>query len=811
VRIAPETDGISIWSAEIFGSSEASPVQDFLSRAFAVGEVERVELRRQKDFGRIHYAAVANPRRIWKKLSRALSGVTDAPVAGTDAGPVRRIDTGLLYLESPRSEPIHVSRLGRSLSTWRVRSHGESKLHLWHPVLRNRRDVVFRLEEELATILGVQSARASALTADVVIRFDKTALTVEHLSGELERAWPRLLDGLEGPPSRKRFVAAGALLGLAFTGQYLVPALRPAAVVALAFYSFPNVVNAIKQLLRGRVGVYALYSTGLGFTLASGLPFASSAVAVMMQFWPRLARRKFVSSQRRLFGPQRRRPVWARKPRENGTFIEVSVETLRKDDLVVVRAGESVPVDGFVQEGAAVVIEGAPIGAERVRQRSVGDWVGAGTLVREGDLTIRVERAGWQTSASYLGSLLPHAPLPDMPSLDEVVRIADRNAKPALALAGLTLALTRTARPAQALIRPDFVTAPRLSAQLSTLEGLARAAQEGIFFRNPAALDRLAGADVYVVDDTAGLQHRRISVAAIQTVKGVTEAAIADYVLTAHGSAGADRGRSLATFSSEATAARPKVESVRQQAGVTRFRDEAGGSIEVATAQYLAASNIAVPQRLRQKEIEEAGTDEPSLRALWVLRDGHVIGVVSFGRTGEVVGKRVLAALRNQNRRARVVYISRDKPADVESLARTLGIEFSYGALDQATKAALIRGVKRPTVWVGDGTDPHAAESIAASTVSLSVAPVRRSPLDAADVLLPRRGLEALSTVIDIAREHEGRLARDYRTVYRTNGLAVGGALFARLSSLQTGLLSNLGTGLVYARHARALNRLSPK
>jgi cation transport ATPase len=821
MRIAPGADGVSIWSSEIFGSPEGSRIQDFLSRIFAVGEVERVELRRAADFGRIHYRAVANPRRIWKKLGRALSEATDAPLGSeTEGGPVRRIDAGLLHLDRPRAEPVHVSRIGSSLSTWRVRHQSEDRLHLWHPVLRNRRDVVFRLEEELAAILGVQDFRANAFTAGVAIRFDKAALTVEQLVGELEKAWPRLLEGLEGPPSRKRFVAAGALLVLAFTGQYLVPALRRVAVAGVVVYSAPNVVNGARQLARGQVGLYVLYSVGLGFMLASGLPFASTAITVLMQFWPRLARRKFVSSQRRLFAPQRRRPVWARTVKRNGTYVEVSVHDLRKDDLVVVRSGETVPVDGVIREGAAAVVAGAPFGADHVEQRSQGDWIGAGAFVRDGSLTIRVERAGWQTSASYLASLLPHAPLPAMPSLIEVERIANRNAKPTLALSAATLALSRTSRPAQAVLRPDFVTAPRLSAQLSALQALARGAQEGIFFRDPASLDRLGRADVYVIDDTAGLERRGIEVAAVRAVKGIAEGVIADYALAARETTGTDQSLVLATFTSGPTAARPKGESVRHHAGVARYRDHSGAAIEVATAQHVAASKIGVPPAFRQTLAQHAMASEPrsqievpaggpSLRPLWVSRNGEVIGVVSFARTGEMVGKRVVAAIKAQDGRARLVYLSRHGEAEAQALARALGIDSSYGALEQAAKADLIRGVRHPAVWVGDGTDPESREPIAASTVSVSVAGPRGAPQDLADILLTRKGLDGLPAAIDIARAHDLRLTRDYRTVYTANLLAVGGALSARLNALQTGLLSNVGTGLVYARHARALDRLA--
>ncbi len=823
MRIEPGQSGVSIWSPEIFGSTEATRIQEFLSRTFAVTEVESVELQRATHFGRIRYASAASPRQIWKKLSRALTSVSDAPAgAETESGVVRRIDAGSLYLESPGPRPIHVSRVGTSLSTWRVRRQSENTLHLWHPVLRNRRDVVFRLEEELATILGVEDFRASALTADVAIRFDKTALTIERLAGELEKAWPRLLDGLDGPPSRKRLIVAGGLLALAYTGQYLVPALRPLAVAGVALYSLPNVVKGVKQLARGKVGVYAVYSAGFGFLLVSGLPFASAAITVLMQLWPRLARRKFVSTQRRIFARQRRRQVWARKAEGDGGEIEVSADDLREGDVVIVRAGETVPIDGGVHDGFASVVESAPFSGNQIEQKGPGDWIGAGTFVRNGSLTIRVERTGSQTSARYLASLLPHSPLPAMPSLVDVENIADRNAKPTLALSLLTLGLTRTLRPAQAVIRPDYVTAPRLSAQLSALQGLGEGARKGIFFRNPAALDRLARAEVYLFDDTAGLERRRLEVAAVQAAKGFTEAVIADYALAAREQTGTEQSSALVAFvvASNAPGAHPEVEPPRHGAGVTRYRDSGGHTIEVATAQYVAALKIELPSGLRRELAQQTKTSEPrkrigardhesSPRSLWVLKDGHVIGVVSFARTGEKVGQQAVAAIKEQNARARIAYLSRGGEAEARALADVLGIEFSFGGLDSSSKADLIRGAGRPTAWVGNGSDDGVREAIAASTVSVSIAPSRHSPQDVADILLPLKGLDSLAEVIAISQAHESRLARDYRTVYAANLLGVGGAYLARFNALRSGLVSNIGTGLVYARHAKALDRLA--
>jgi cation transport ATPase len=681
LRVAPGPDGVSIWSSEIFGTGDALRVREFLLRAFSVSEVRRVELQRGKSYGRIQYAAVNSPGPIWKKLSAALK----APAVSLTTEIQSRLDVEAVYLDGPRRAPVHVSRIGNSLSTWRVRYQSEDRLLLWHPALRNRRDVVFRLEEELAAIFGVRDFSASALTAGVDIRFDKDRVTADRLARELEKAWPRLLDGLDSPPSRTRLFTAVGLLGLSFTGQYVVPALRPAALAGVALYSAPNVFNAAKQLARGQVGLSALYTTGLGFALASGQPFSSSLFAVLMQFWPHLARRKLVRTQRRLFAPQRRRPGWARVAHATGIEVEVNASALRKGERVVVGRGEIVPVDGVVEEGTAAVLDGALFGSDHAKRKTRGDDVPAGAFVRDGRLTIRVERTGADTTASYVASLLPRGPIEGLPSALEAERIANRNAKPALALAALSLGVTRTPRIAQALIRPDYATGPRLSSQFTALHSLGRGLQRGVLFRNLAALERLSEVDAIVFDDTAGLDRRR---------------------------------------------------------------------------------------------------------------------------SGEIAGTPVVAQLRAQYPRARIVYVSRSPRADVEALAGTLGIERFHPRASAAAKLDVIRGLGGKTLWIGDGSEPQAREQLAASTVSVSVAPLSRVRDDAADILLPHTGLDGLAELIELGRAHASRLEQDYRVIYAVNTLGAAGGLLARFGSLQSGLLSHLGNGLIYARHARDLDRL---
>lgn len=811
LRIALGTDGVSIHSPELFGAGNHSRLRDFLARAFSVSEVEGVELRRATGLGRIHHGAVANPAQIWRKLSRVLSASREASLVSRRADAQRPVDAELLYLDGPADTPVRVSRIGGVLSTWRVRHQGEGSLRLSHPVLRNRRDVAFRLEEELAAILGIEAFSANTLTAGVNIRFDARRTTAERIARELEQAWPRLLEGLDGPPSRKRLLAAAALTGLSYVGQYVAPQVRPFALAGVALYASPNVLNAARELSRGEVGIYALYSTGLGFMLVSGMPFTASLMALFMQSWPRLARTSLVRSQRRLFAGHRRRPRWARVERA-GVEHEVSVEALRAGDIVVVARGELVPVDGVVEGGSAVVLA-ATLGPRTLEDRTRGDAIDAGALVRDGRLSVRVERVGAETTASYVDTLLPHGALAGLSSSLEAERIANRNAKPALAVAAISLLLTRTLRPSQAVIRPDYATAPRLSAQLSGLRGIVHGLGEGILFKSPSALDRLAGIDAIVIDDSAGLDRRRVEVASVHTVEGVTADLVIGHALAVQQGVQGEQSRALAAFASERKVAPPPVLELQRLPGVVRYRDADGRSLEIASPSYLATSNIEPRQRfrrvLRRRRAAEASASEESLKPLYVLRDGAIIGAVSFSRTGELVAKRALQALRAQRPKLRVVYLSRGEASAAQRLASAVGVDSVVAGLAPLSKADRVRDLAGRVLWLGDGSDPNVRAALTASTVSVSLAPLGRGRDDVADVHLPH-GFDGLPALLEIGRAHAIRLKEDYGVVYAANLIGAAAAFLSPLTTgLHTGLLSNAGTGLVYARHALALEWLA--
>jgi manganese/zinc-transporting P-type ATPase C len=827
VRVAAEHGGVAIWSAALFNEPPAENLRQFLTRVFSMQEISALEIDRRAGVGRLKYEESEDVPSIWRKLKQVL---TQPTIVSRDRDDEIRseylatpLGADLLYLDGPVTLPIHIGRVGSYLSTWRLRYRTEDQVRLTHRVLRNRKDVAYRLEEELTAILGVRTFRTNILASSVVVHFNPRRLNLQRLLRHLETALPRLLNGLEGPPPSTRFFASSTLITTSFVAQFFVPALIPFAVAGVAIYGCSNVISALKLLVQGKIGLPVLYTGTLTFTLLSGMPFSASMMALLMQLWPRWAYQTMTKSQRRLFATHRQRATWARLVHADGLELEVDIDRLKVGDIIAVHEGEIVPVDGVITAGLAAVDQEALTGRAGALDKAPGDRVYASTFLRAGRITVRVSKLGTDTLTGYIGAQLPHGRIGRLPSSAEAEQIANRMVLPALAVSGLNLLLTGVVLPSQATIRPDYATGPRLSAQLAALHALSDALRRGILFRDPAAMDRLPATDIYVFDDSSALTRGRIEVGEVISAPEVLPNTVLGYAASAFPAFQNERARALIERCVEDRAPLFQISDRVRHAGLISYRDASNRLVEVATPAYLVANGVEIPaaveaaiataptawaQRGGGDEREGIHHDDPTMRPLWVLLDGVVLGAVTFHRKGEPEGTEVIATLRSRNPRASFVYISSRHQAEAETIGRRLGITTCIGDLDTEAKVRILGNLGRRTMWIGDGSSPESIPCMSASTVSISLAGSQTVPHDAADVILLLPSLRGLVPLRRIGRLHRALLKDGYRSIFALNLFCVAGAFLGGFDTLIVGLTTNFGTGYVYRSHVNRLNAL---
>jgi cation transport ATPase len=228
----------------------------------------------------------------------------------------------------------------------------------------------------------------------------------------------------------------------------------------------------------------------------------------------------------------------------------------------------------------------------------------------------------------------------------------------------LNLIANGSLRVSQGVICPDYATAPRLSAQLSVVTGVAEGLRHGIFLRTPSALDPLLGSFVSVFDDSAGLERSQVAVAAALTTGEEDLQTVLSIATAAFARRGDARAKALLRESVRRQIVLPQVQCRRRVAGAIRFEDKLGALVEVATAAYVNLAALEAPDALAPT-LAGAGVEldparephDPDIRPLWVARDGRVIGIVAFERR-EPSGASVVEMLRARNPNNRYLYLS---------------------------------------------------------------------------------------------------------------------------------------------------------
>jgi cation transport ATPase len=798
-------DQLILQDETLFGTENATATRRLLELAFSLPEIKSATLRGERGNITFNLAGHAIPRRVWQRLG-ALLRQSRVPERS------REICADRLPLQPPAPGlPVRISRFGQTLTTFRVRTLASERMRIAHPLLRDR-DIKTRVLEALSAVHGVVSVRSVRLWGSVIIAYDPPSISPEQLLRFLDDSWAGLMQGPTAPPLPRKLAVAGSLLALSFTAQFFRRALLPWATAAVALYNLPNVIAAIQDLRRRRIGLPAMYTMGFGFLLWFRLPFVSTLFSTLTQAWPALGAHLAIDSGTRLFAPQRRRQIWARLTDDEAGEVEIDVAALRPGMIITARKGDFIPADGTVVEGLASVQETFLTGGRNAADKLPGDPVYAGAYVGDGNISIRVARAGAATASAALAHALPRRPVGDLPSSQEVEHVGHRNARPALLGASLMLLATRVPRYSQVIIRPDYLTGPRLSAHLSALATIAESLAGGALIRNPAALDRLLAADICVLDDSVNLVRRRVQFRDILSENASAASETLRFVGAAL--AGGDDPR-VAALRREAKRRRiypAQASDYRRQAGAILFRDETGSEIRVmsplsALQLGMYAPTTAIAAQLKA-EAARPQTD-PATRSFAVARARNIIGLVRFERAGPLEAADAVAALRIEIPDTRFVYLSSLPQEEAEARALELGLDAVFGGLSVNAKTEVMRSLSTRAVWIGDGTDPSIAPTRAAAAVSVSTAGIDRLAQDSADILLLKGELRALSAARFAAERRLGQLKTDYRTVYLANLAAVAGGFVAGFTSLHAGLTSNFGTAAVFVSRWRALNTLA--
>lgn len=297
----------------------------------------------------------------------------------------------------------------------------------------------------------------------------------------------------------------------------------------------------------------------------------------------------------------------------------VDIDTIRPGDVILVRAGEQIPVDGVVVSGTAAVDEASITGEPTPKDKQKDSTVFAGTIMQAGALDIRTERAGSDTTFARIVALVEEAEASQAP----IQRLADKVAAWLIPLVVVFLVIVFIAtRDVRKVVTLMIFTSPAelgLATPMVMIAAIARAARSGILVKGGLHLDALAQVDTIVFDKTGTLT---IGEPKVETITVLDPSFTEHDILTFAAAADRRSGHPLAEAVVEhATAAgivvaEPTVFETLDGRGVAATVD--GKSVLVGNQRLLTDNHIAIPEH------------DPTATVAWVALDGAVVGTINF-------------------------------------------------------------------------------------------------------------------------------------------------------------------------------------
>lgn len=499
-------------------------------------------------------------------------------------------------------------------------------------------------------------------------------------------------------------------------------------------------------------------------------------------------------------------PSSARVVDDAGTR-SVPLETLRPGLLVEVRAGETVPVDGRVADGASSVDASLLTGESRPVPVAPGDTVHAGTTNLSSRLRVAVEAAGEATRVGRLMRMVEDAARRRAPIVQLADRISGLFVAAVLALAALTLVVWWGRGAGVALdhtIALLIVTCPcalGLATPLAVGAAIGRAGRAGILVKGGDAVERLARPGTILLDKTGTLTEGRTRLVAWHGDRGIgrllaaLESQVEHPVAHALVAAFAPSGGAAAA---ELPVARD-VERAGTNAGVRGVVD--GRRIAAGSPTWIASLAALDPHGLA-RTAERLASE--GLTPVLVAADRTIAAAAGLGDPLRADAPATVRRLRAAG--WRVGILSGDHPAVVAAVADRLGLERAAcrGGVSPEGKLAAVEATAtgRPVVMVGDGINDAAA--LSAADVGIAVHGGAEVAIAVADVFLGRSGVAPLAELLDGARRTMAVIRRNLVFSLCYNAVGAGLAMTGLIDPLVAAVLMPASSLTVITHSFRA-------
>ena len=474
----------------------------------------------------------------------------------------------------------------------------------------------------------------------------------------------------------------------------------------------------------------------------------------------------------------------------DGSEREVAAEQIAVGDIIRIRPGESLPVDGVVVEGASSIDESALTGESIPVEKGVGDAVSAATINRTGTFTFRATRVGADTSLAKIVQLVEDANATKPP----IARLADKVAGVfvpvvigiALVTFAVWLAVTGSVSEAitsgVAVLVISCPCALGLATPVAIMVGTGRGAEMGVLFKSAEALETLRGVDAVVLDKTGTITKGKPQVTDVLPAPGVTEKRLLKLAATLEAGSEHPLAEAVMARAGELGIVPRTVSDFAAVPGRGVTAREGANKVVAGNARLMTEQGVAVDEALLASLARDGKTP------LMFAKNGELVGVIAVADQVKPTSAAAIEALRSLGVSA--VMLTGDNDVTAAAIARQVGLgedEVIANVLpaDKERHVRELQQAGRAVAMVGDGINDSPA--LARADVGLAIGTGADIAKEGADVVLMHSDLLDVARSIELSRAVIRNIKQDlfWALCYNACGIPLAAGVFYPLLGWQ--------------------------
>ena len=547
-------------------------------------------------------------------------------------------------------------------------------------------------------------------------------------------------------------LATGVLIVLGMLSKYLLnftPGYTVTLAVASIIAAVPIAVRAFSALRNKVFSIELLVTIAVIGAFVIGEFNESAIVTFLFLFGSYLESKTLQKTRTAIKGLTDMSPTTATLVTDSGTE-EVDVDDVDEGDVVLVKTGSQVPVDGEVVEGSGYLNEASITGEARQINKQLHDNVYSGTMVENGYLKIKATQVGDDTTFAKIIELVEEAQDTKSKAEKFIDRFAQYYTPAVLVLAALVFVFSRDFRLAITVLVLGCPGALVIGAPVSNVAGIGNGAKRGILIKGGEVIDTFAKVDTLVFDKTGTLTEGNTAVTTMNTYT--------DHVADQLGLAAAIEGvsdhplgQAIITYAEKQTThTAPTLDDTETVKGQGICAKVNGQSIVIGNQKMMTAHDIDLtPKQAHDLNALQSAGQSTVIMAV----DGQVQLMFGIADTIRPEVKDSLAALKAQGIK-RTVMLTGDNQLTAESVAKELNLDEVHANLLPEEKVEYVKKLKadgNTVAFIGDGIND--SPSIANADIGIAMGSGTDVAIDTSDVVLMQSSFPALVHAHGLAKK----------------------------------------------------------